>query len=420
MSTSYEDAKTRQSKYWKNRPVMKVNERIINVKQIQNDSDMEKTYRCDNWTKLPYGYSWEKIDICDYENMIKVCDFLSSHYRRGTDSDYIIKYDVDRINWEMCHKGYFLLVNNKRDEKNDIAGVIGFTYRTVQLMSNRYTVTEPMYMCCSKQYKGTGIPKVLMDEVVRQSMLFYINKGIFCNNRIVSRPVATIRQYSRPLNYKKLREHDFIEISGVDDDVVHQKTKINLKPNRRYVIAEKTEENIDIIYDMYNQYMLTFNLHMVLTKKEIENYMFDDKYVKTVFVMSEDTPHRPIDFVTYNFYDIIDTTIDSNTETTKDNIIKAANILMYSSNNVRSDLLFINILKQISYDKIHIVYINDMMHSNEAILSNVKNADEDTDDEEETAAYDMNIVKTLKKTFITLYNIECESLKQTMVSWFLF
>jgi len=93
---------------------------------------------------------------------------------------------------------------------------------------------------------------------------------------------------------------------------------------------------------------------------------------------------------------------------------------MYSANNVRSDLLFINILKQISYDKIHVIYINDMMHSNEAILSNVKNADEDTDDEEETAVFDMNIVKTSKKTFITLYNIECESLKQTMVSWLIF
>lgn len=417
MSTSYKDAKTNQSKYWKNKPVMKVTERIINIKQIHDDSYMEKTYHRDNWTKLPTGYTWEKIDICDYESMTKVCDFLSLHYRRGTDSDYIIKYDTDRINWEMCHKGYFLVINN---EKNDITGLIGLTFRTVQLMSNRYTVTEPMYMCCSKQYKGTGIPKVLMDEIVRQSVSFYINKGIFCNNRIISRPVATIRQYSRPLNYKKLREHDFIEISGVDDEVVHQKTKINLKPNRRYVIAEKTAENIDIIYEMYNQYMLTFNLHMVLTKSEIENYMFDDRYAKTVFVMSEETPHRPIDFITYNFYDIIDTTIDISAEPAKDNIIKTANILMYSSNNTRSDLLFINILKQISYDKIHIVYINDMMHSNEAILSNVKNADEDTDDEEETAAYDMNIVKTLKKTFITLYNIECESLKQTMVSWFLF
>jgi hypothetical protein len=413
MSTSYNEAKTKSSKYWRNKPIMKINDRVIGVKQIQSDSEIENNYRHDNWTKLPTGYSWEKIDICDYTNMTKVCVFLSEHYKRGSNSEYIIKYDVDRINWEMCHKGYFMAVI---DNKNNIIGVVGFTFRTVQLLNNRYTCAEPMYMCCSKKYKGTGISKVLIDEITRQSLLMGINKGIICNNRIVSRPVATIRQYSRPLNYKKLREYDFIDVAGVDDDIVHTKTKINLKPNRRYVVAEKTQENIDLVYALYTQYMESFNLHMVLTKSEIENYMFDDRYVKTIIVMSDEEPHKPVDFISYNFYDIVDTNI----ELGNDNIIKTANILMYSSNVVRSDLLFINILKQISFDKIHIVYINDMMHSNEAILSNIKNADEDTDDEEENAAYDMNIVKTRKKTFINLYNIECESLKQNMVSWLIF
>lgn len=415
MATSYNEAKTKQSKYWKNKPVMKVTDRVIVPKQISSDSDMSARFARENWTKLPENYSWDKIDISDYENMEKVCVFLSEHYRRGSESDYIVKYDVDQINWEMCHKGYFLVVN---DNKNNIVGVVGFTFRTLRLMSDIYTCTEPMYMCCSKKYKGTGIPKVLMDEISRQSLLTGINKGICGNNRIVSRPVATIRQYSRPLNYKKLREHDFIEISGVDDDIVHTKTKINLKPNRRYVVAEKTQDNIDLVYSLYKQYMETFNLSMVLTKTEIENYMFNDKYVKTIIIMSdeEDGPQKPIDFITYNFYDIVDTNAKPDT----DNIIKTANVLMYSSNIVRVDLLFINILKQISYDKIHIVYINDMMESNEVILSNVKNADEDTDDEEENATYDMNIVKTRKKTFITLYNIECESLKQSMVSWLIF
>lgn len=413
MSRLYNEAKNKQSKYWKNKPIMKVTDRITSVNQISSDSDMERKYKCDNWTKLPDNYSWDKIEINDYTNMNKVCEFLSEHYQRGSESEYIIKYDADRINWEMCHKGYFLTVN---DNYHNIVGVIGFTFRTLQLMNNRYTCTEPMYMCCSKKYKGTGIAKVLMDEISRQSILLGINKGIFCNNRIITRPVATIRQFSRPLNYKKLREHDFIEIEGVDDDIVHTKTKINLKPNRRYVVAEKTQENIDIVYSLYNQYMESFNLYVVLAKSDIENYMFDNKYVKTIFVMSEEEPIKPVDFITYNFYDIVNT----NKAADPDNIIKTANILMYSSNTIRADLLFINILKQISYDKIHIVYINDMMESNEAILSNVKNADEDTEDEEETAAYDMNFIKTRKKIFINLYNLECESLKQTMVSWLMF
>ena len=93
---------------------------------------------------------------------------------------------------------------------------------------------------------------------------------------------------------------------------------------------------------------------------------------------------------------------------------------MYSSNNVRVDILFINILKHLSYEKNHIVYIPDMMHSNDAILSKIKNVDEDTDDEEEHANYDLSIVKTAKKTFVNLFNWKCEKLKQNMISWLLF
>ncbi|VBB17873.1 glycylpeptide N-tetradecanoyltransferase 1 [Yasminevirus sp. GU-2018] len=411
MSRSYIEAKTHQSKYWKGKPVMKLSDRATTVREIKKDTDMEK-FKRPTETNLPTGYTWGVIDVCDSEKMQVVCDLLNQHYRRGSESEYIVKYDPDRISWEMCHKGYFLTVN---DQSGNPVGVIGFTYRTLQLEEQRYSVVEPMYMCCEKKYRGTGIAKVLMDETVRRSTLTGINKGVFCTNVIVSKPIATIRQYSRPLNYKKLREHDFIDIAGVDDDDAHAKTKINLKPNKKYVVAKKTDENVNIVYDLYKKFMSTFNVSAVLTKIEVENYMFDEKYVKTLLVYDEEGD-KPVDFITYNFYDIIDT----NKTAGEDNVIKVANILMYSSNCVRPDLLMINVLKQISYDKIHIVYLNDMMHSNEAILSNVKNGDEDTDDDERGAAYDMNLIRTRRKTFLNLFNIESGVYKQTMVSWLIF
>jgi hypothetical protein len=270
-----------------------------------------------------------------------------------------------------------------------------------------------------------NIEKPLMDETIRQSVIYGIDKGVFCDNRIVPKPIATFRQYSRPINYKKLRENDFVEIGGVDDELVHNKTKINLKPNKRYVFAENNEKNIDIVYDLYNRYMNTFCFHMVLTKKDIENYLFNEKYARTYIIMSDPDndetnsgqihTNKPIDFVTYNYYDII------NTENkTSDNVIKAANVLMYSSNEARPDIIFINLLKQLSFDKIHIVYVMDMMHSNKIILSNVKNADEDTDEEEENAVYDMNIIKSNKKIFLNLFNWKCNTFTQNMVSWLLF
>ena len=61
-----------------------------------------------------------------------------------------------------------------------------------------------------------------------------------------------------------------------------------------------------------------------------------------------------------------------------------------------------------------------MPHSNKIILSNVKNADEDTDEEEENAVYDMNIIKSNKKIFLNLFNWKCNTFTQNMVSWLLF
>lgn len=411
MSQTYAEAIKQKPKYWKNKPVMKIDEKNYSSNQISGDEDMSR-FKKDEFTQLPVGYTWNKVDIFDDQEIVNVCQFLSEHYKRGTESTYVVNYDAERIRWEMSNTGYFLTIRYE----DKIIGLIGFTYRTVQIYSDRHTMTEPMYMCCEKKYRKKGIAKVLMDETIRQSLLTGINKGVFCDNRIIPKPIVTLRQYSRPLNYKKLRENDFVEICGVDDELVHNRTKINLKPNKRYIVADKTEDNIKMVHDLYHQYMKTFSFHMVLTKKDIENYMFNDKYVKTILIMSDDDSIKtPVDFITYNFYDII------NTEKTEgDNVIKAANLLMYSSNEIRPDLIFINIIKQISFDKIHIVYVMDMMHNNEFILSNVKNADEDTDDDEENASYDMNIVKTGKKLFINLFNWRCGSFQQNMISWLTF
>jgi hypothetical protein len=416
MSKLFSEAKNKTFTYWKTKPVMTMTEKTYSSCQIS--SNFNKNNKL---TMLPIGYKWKTIDVCDDTQMKLVCDFLTENYKRGTESTYITEFNSDKLRWEMNNNGYFLCViseknNTKKDndEKDcdDIIGAIGFTYRTVQIYNNKITATEPIYMCCKKEYRHKGISKVLIDETVRQSNMHGINNGIFCTNKIVPKPVATIRQYSRPLNYKKLRENDFISIAGVDDDSVHNKTKIALRPNKKYTIAKNTPNNVNIAYELYKEYMKTFNLHMVMTPNDIENYFFNEKYARTLFIL--DDKDVPVDFVTYNFYDIV------NTEKSENNVIKACNFLMYTSNKTRADLIFINTLKQMAEDKMHIVYINDMMHSNEIILSSLRDSCEDTDDEEADAVYDNNIVKTMKKTYINMYNWKCNSLKQNMVSWLLF
>src|SRR5579872_7517651 len=127
MSKSYNEAKIQKSKYWKNKPVMKIDEKTYKSNQISTDVDLSR-FKKDEFTNLPEDYEWNKIDVCDDTSMMNVANFLSIHYCRGTDSSYVIKYDPDRLRWEMSNAGYFLTVTDKI--KHQIIGLIGFTYRT--------------------------------------------------------------------------------------------------------------------------------------------------------------------------------------------------------------------------------------------------------------------------------------------------
>lgn len=405
MATKYSEIKEQTFGYWKNKPVMGLSDIVGNSCQVRNETISDTT----TLTQLPTGYTWHKLDICDDIHMDQVSSFLSKHYKRGTDSEYIIEYTSDMIRWQMGNNGYFMTIC---DNKQNMVGLIGYTHRTLQIYTDRLTITEPLYMCCLPGYRNKGIARVLMDEITRQSKILGINRGLFCNNRIVPTPIATIRQYSRPINYKKLKEHEFIDISGVDDELAHDRTRIKLRPSNKYIVAEKTEDNINLVHRLYNLYMETFSLHLVMSKQEVANYLFNDKYVKTILVLDDDS--KVVDFISYNFYNIL------NPNKVDDNIIKTANILMYSSLEIRVDVLFLNVLKHINMDGMHLLYINDMMHTSDAILSNLKLPNEDTDGEEENATYDFNILKTAKKTFINLYNWKCNKFKQNMVSWLIF
>ena len=115
---------------------------------------------------------------------------------------------------------------------------------------------------------------------------------------------STIRYYSRPLYYKKLVEHDFIGIPQVKKEVAHIKAKIKLRPKKNYVVASKTKANVSDVHRLYAKYMESFCLSMMLSQDEIENYFFNDNYVKTLLVKND--KDETVDFISYVVYDIHD------------------------------------------------------------------------------------------------------------------
>ena len=290
MSVQFKDAK--MSSYWNKKPVMKLEDKYYNTEQIK------VLKRKSEPTVLPDNYSFYKIELNDDTNMLLVSEFLNKYYRRGTNSTYITTFNPDLLKWEMNNDGYFLCV--KQDSDNSIIGLIGVTKRDFQLYDKTYNSSEQMYLCISDEFRSRQISKALIEELTRT---MNVDNSVFINNKIVCKPVATLRQFSRPLNYIKLKENDFIQIQSVDDELAHKKTKIVLKPNPRYVIAEKTEDNIKIVYDLYNKSMETYSLHVILDLKGVENYFFNNNFVRTFLIYDEND--KVVDFVSCKYYDIV-------------------------------------------------------------------------------------------------------------------
>ena len=380
----------------------------MNSSQIKSGEKLREKYGKNEETKLPPGYEWRVINV-QSDDLALVTEFLNQNFREI----YVMNITVERIRWETMGRGFFVCIT----KDNDISGCLGITERQVQINSTSQRTGEAIYLCSSTELRETGITKVLINETIRQAVLAGYEVGSFCDSIIVPSPVATVRYYTRPLNYKHLKANEFVGIGEVEDDVAHDRIKIKLRAPRSIYLAEKSAENVELVHRLYSEYMNAFNLHHPLTIEEVENYFFDDRYVKTIFY--EDDNGKVVDFLCYRYFDIINTERE-NTDEKYDNIIRATSILTYSSNYHRPDILIINAFKVISSERHHLVYIPDMMGSNEVILSNVKKTDEDTDDEEENAMFDQHIMKSRKKQFINLFNWRTPLMTQEMVSYLIF
>ena len=407
---TFREASEHDYKFWKTKPVPRLGEKSsVDSCQIRNGDFLREKLGKAEETRLPSGYTWRIFDIRT-DDISPIVDFLNTNFRKG----FIINITADKIKWETMNRGFF--VSTVKDDK--IVGCLGLTERTIQINSDTKTVAEGIYLCTSDELRSTGLSKVIINETIRRGVLANYDVGSFCTDSIVPSPSATIRYYNRPLNYKHLKENEFVGINDVDDDLAHDRIRIKLKAPRTIYLAEKTDANVKLVLKLYTEYMKTFNLHNVLTLEEVENYFFDDRYVRTIFF--EDDNKKVVDFLTYRFYDIHNTNREPEPDKEGSNIIKATNIFAYSSNYHRPDILLINTFKIISREGHHLVYIPDMMESNEVILSSVRKCDEDTDDEEENALYDQHIMKSRKKQFINLFNWKLPLLTQEMVSYLIF
>jgi hypothetical protein len=427
MSRSYSEAKESVSTYWKKKPVLQMGCAYTTNEVIDNELS-EKVSKKE--IELPKGYQWKTIDVSDSE-FIKLADFIKVNQKRTNDQHFLSDYTAESIVWQMGGRGKFIVIEYEgKDESNlQICSCIGYTSMNVQIYDETKLMTVPFFLTVGTKYRSRGMSKLLIDRLIIESARLGIMCGCFATNKIVPSPIVQLRHYSRPLNYEYLYENGFVDIDDVSVEVAHEKTRIRLRPPPNYLIAKRTPENIEEVHRIYCESMKSYSLHICLSLEDIEHYFFNDKFCKVILIYKfvEETKTKsgtsipvkyetmkPVDFLAYNFFDII------NTKNVDHNRIKCANILMYSSLKTREDIVVINSIKHISLDGMDVVQMSDQMNSTEVLLTSSKYANEDTDEEDENSVYDLHFLKTEKKTMINLFNWKCNLMKPGMVSWLTF
>lgn len=399
---SYKNESSRRSIYWKNRSVMRFNERVCRESLISSKDTLLERYADKKLANLPDGFYWNETDTIDNRLMEPIIDFIQKH----DDSTFRQVLDHQMILWKMGNNSKFISIV---DVDQQVCGTIGFNWGDIQLGEIDRLVCIPYYFVIDPLYRGSGMAKVLMDSVIGYSLKFGVDAGCFATNRIVSAPIVQLRHYSRPLNYKYLVDRKFIDIEDVDQEVAHNRTKIRLKPNPLYVKAESNEQNVRRVYELYERQRSNYYLSRKMSIDEIRNYFFNEKYCTTLLVHDDKNPTgEPIDFISYHTYVVVG---EDRME------IRCADIIQYSAQKTREDILIINALKQISMDGIHIVNMTDQQNNADVLLCGSHLANEDTDDEERTAVYDLNFIKSSKKTMINLFNLKGMLIRPNMASW---
>ncbi len=386
----------KESKFWKSKPMMMKNSFVFNSSKIVNLNE-KILYNSKNATILPERMMWNIIEKSDEKSLLDVCDFLNIYYDK--EKNIRINFTKDFLNFMLGQKGFVLSIVNKND--NSLCGVVCVSIENMIVYDKNREFAVPNFMCARIKYRKKGIAETMMNELIRyMNVEKNIQQGLFSsNNKLLDKmqPCSVVRKYYCPINYNKLLEAGFVDLSENKEkeaDIIHKKFAISSKDiSENYVLMK--EEHIDKVYDLYNIYMSQYNISCKYTKDELKKILLND-VVKSYVIIEDGEKDKIVDFVSYCQVQY----------RCKDNkIINAGHIFLYTLLKEYSESMMTNLIKLMNNNNIDIVITNDDSGMIDTIMSD-KYGNEDSDIETYEKVYEHKFLKK-RKIYINLFNWEC-------------
>lgn len=387
----------KESKFWKNKPMMKSGELSYKSSRLINLND-KKIYNSETSNILPDTLVWKVIESNDKDMLINVCNFLNVYYKEKNN----IIFTNELLQFILGNDGFIMSIVSKN---NIICGVVCVSFKKIIILDKNQKFACTQFLCSHPKFRNRGLTETLINEVIRYiNIKKEIQQGLFITNNKIARPCATMRKYYRPINYHKLVKLDFLKLDG-KEDVIHKKFAPSLTEESLNYIPMK-KEHIDKVYEFYNIYKSQYNISVSYTKEELENLLLNNDIVKSYVILNQSNDNI-IDFISYSQIQY---------KCTNNEIINAGQIFLYSLLNEYGESMMNNLIKIMNKNNIDIIYANDDKNITNILLTEKFSSTDDSDIETYEKIYEYKFIKKEKK-YVYLFNWECPYLSSDKLNF---
>ena len=380
---SINEAKRHVYSWWKGKPVHNLDEVVARSEKIESNLARRAPHVVsEEPMKIPGAMEWLIVDLGNDVEMEKIASFLRTYY--GTEK-IKLECTIEFMRWTLGRQGVLIaLVTNVG---KTICGVVGATIMNMMMYDKKERFGQPLFLCAHPIYRKKKLAGVLIDEMTRRLNLMGVSQGLFATKLCVPTPIAHIRIYYRPLNYKRLIDLKYL--SSDSDKSEYFGIEID---STKYVPMK--EENVGRVLELYGKWMDRFNVYNRYDEGEFRDLLLGP--IVRSYVL-EDLNGKIVDFLSFYECNFV---FDGK-------VVKVAHMFLYSANGIMAGDVIDNVVKLAKGLGFDLLLVPDVMTLGDALLTKEKAVDEDSEVEEYERMYEHQCTKTTDRMFVNLFNWKC-------------
>lgn len=281
--------------FWKTQPVyLEKNNLLYNekIKELPKQEDI---------TPLPSKFTFETISLSNSSQCQALCDFLNVHQiKNKTKREFIRQYTVNYLQYKYSNNVHLLLIIKSGSI------IVGCLMAHVSKMQINNKQLDTVIIDNIVVHSGLRNKK-MFTSLIKESSRHFNNLGYDIafgkNNTQIINNFAAVKHLNRAINVKKLKETGYISYKETDSYKQIKKTHKMVNPvSKNFRLYEKTDLND--VFNLYQKYIERYNFYEILTLDSFE-YLVNNLN-NVCYVMTNDN-NKPIDFIMYEYYDLIQT-----------------------------------------------------------------------------------------------------------------